>query len=41
MKIRSVIDSYLTLLDMGQKEEEELDAAESKVKYLTKKAEIA
>ncbi|MGE4299827.1 MAG: DivIVA domain-containing protein [Desulfovibrionaceae bacterium] len=41
MKVRSVIDSYLALLDMGQKEEEELDAAESKVKYLTKKAENA
>ena len=38
MKLKAVIDSHLKLLDMNRKEQQELDAAESKVKYL-KKAE--
>lgn len=36
MKLRSTIDSYLKLLEMGEKEHEEFDEMESKVKFLKK-----
>ena len=36
LKIKSVAESYLKLIEMGKKEYEELDVSESKVKYIRK-----
>ncbi|MBG0775860.1 MAG: DivIVA domain-containing protein [Desulfovibrionaceae bacterium] len=36
MQLRGIIDTYLKLLDMNQKEEEELDAVESKITFIRK-----